>query len=230
MKTEGRQEKNIGKIKAVIFDFDDTLVRTKDLAIERHLKAAKMAGLRLTEKDLLEKYGEPWPDLLYEIFNTETERFLDVFKSLGPFRGVSMEGADDVIKEMHSKNIILGVLSSSPKEILKDRIVKDLSTSGLFDRNIIISRDDVKKHKPDREAFSAILIYLKSKNISPDQVVYCGDHLADFLAARNSGISFIAVTTGINSEKDFVVNGLDERMIIPSIKHLPKRMEELGMI
>lgn len=230
MKIEAKQEKNTGKIKAVIFDFDDTLVRTKDLAIERHLKAAKIAGLNLAEKDLLEKYGEPWPDLLYGIFKNETERFLDVFKSLGAFRGASMEGADDIIKEMHSKNIILGVLSSSPREILQDRIAKDLLNSGFFNKNIIISRDDVKRHKPDKEAFYTILSYLKSKNITPRQVVYCGDHLSDFLAARNSGINFIAVTTGINNEKDFVANGLDERMIIPSIKYLPKRMEELGMI
>jgi phosphoglycolate phosphatase-like HAD superfamily hydrolase len=63
--------------------------------------------------------------------------------------------------------------------------------------------DDEPAHKPDPRVFDRALELLKSKNISRTQVMYVGDALMDYYAARDAGIGFMGIATGFVSQEQF---------------------------
>jgi phosphoglycolate phosphatase-like HAD superfamily hydrolase len=61
---------------------------------------------------------------------------------------------------------------------------------------------DTLVHKPDPKVFEPILHALARDGITTD-ILYVGDALMDYYAARDAGLSFIGVTTGSTDERQF---------------------------
>ena len=61
------------KNKAIIFDFDDTIVSTKHNHIASFIQAAKKYDLILKRKDIKRNYGLPTTVILEKIFPDEPE-------------------------------------------------------------------------------------------------------------------------------------------------------------
>jgi phosphoglycolate phosphatase-like HAD superfamily hydrolase len=72
---------------------------------------------------------------------------------------------------------------------------------------ILQGADDASAYKPDPKVFDGSLKRLKGKGIMPGDVVYIGDALMDYYAARDAGINFIGVTTGSISKEQFKKEG-----------------------
>ena len=223
------KKNNKNKIKAVIFDFDDTLVKTMEESVKRHRKAAKKAGFAFDEKKYLELYGGPWPDMLSDIFGYNTNEFLRIYFDLGPFKAGVIEGIEESIRKLASKDVLMGILSSGTKEFVVKRLKEEVKCPDLFDSNIIMSKEDTKEHKPSKEAFTGILGYLGSKGITREEIVYCGDLLVDMEAANNAGLGFIAVAATQKRRDIFIRAGLKKNRIIESAALLPNKLEELGI-
>ena len=60
--------------------------------------------------------------------------------------------------------------------------------------------DQVARPKPDPEG---ILAAVAALNLTPDQVLYCGDTILDAQAAQRSGAHFCAVLNGTTPASDF---------------------------
>ena len=69
------------------------------------------------------------------------------------------------------------------------------------------------------------LDYLQEKGISTKEIISVGDHPDDYLAARDAGISFIAVLTGESRKEDFVELGLDENKVINNLEELKEKVK-----
>ena len=48
--------------------------------------------------------------------------------------------------------------------------------------------------------------------------MYVGDHVNDYLAAKNAGLLFVGVTTGLHTKEDFIGAGLNAYFILDSVQ------------
>ncbi len=219
-------------VKAIIFDFDDTLIMTLKASIPHHEKVAKELGCHIDMQKYYEKWGLPWPEFIshvipdvdFDTFYKAYVKFLRDKKIIYP----KVKGCDIAIKELYSKKFVLGILSSSIKENILERAELAGIPLDLMDSELFYSFENTKTHKPDPAVFKDLLIVLKERGISNEEVVYCGDHINDYLAARNASINFIGVTTGLHTRNDFMIAGLAPHLILNSVEGLPVKIEEMN--
>src|SRR3989344_3912946 len=87
---------------------------------------------------------------------------------------------------------------------------------------IIYSCDDLKYSKPDPRVFSKAL---KKFNFKKNEILYVGDSIYDYIAAKRANLKFVAVLTGYHKRNEFQKLGLKSENILKSIKYLPKWLE-----
>jgi phosphoglycolate phosphatase-like HAD superfamily hydrolase len=68
---------------------------------------------------------------------------------------------------------------------------------------------DTLVHKPDPRVFEPTLKKLQTENVDRSEVLYVGDGLRDFLAARDAGLRFVGITHGTTSKAAFTEAGAD---------------------
>jgi phosphoglycolate phosphatase len=209
-------------IKAVVFDLDDTLWHTFDDSYTKHCIAAEKFGInRPTKKRFKEHWGKPWKEFVelnwpgvdavafkrfyYEFFSGYTYRLVDgVLETIGFLKG---------------KGIPLAVVTSRSSHSLPERALKSGLDVSVFEH--IQTPDDSEFQKPHPLVFSKALERFSKRGIKPQEVLFVGDTLIDLEAAKNAGLHFAAVLTGIVKQKDFLKAGLDKRFILRSAAALP---------
>ena len=77
--------------------------------------------------------------------------------------------------------------------------------------------------------FNNALEQLEGMGLTTANVLYIGDGINDFKAARLRGIKFVATTTGFASREHFIEAGLDGGLILPSFNRLPSFLSELSV-
>jgi HAD superfamily hydrolase (TIGR01549 family) len=204
-------------IKAVIFDFDDTLVESRLVKWAHHKHVAKkFYNIDLTDEDIRKHWGKPLNTLIKILYRDAdtVEKMYDALISVREdFRKKTFPGAVKVVETLFGKGMRLGVLSATNKKFL----VEDLKDAKFPVAQMLIQgADETDFHKPDPKVFVPMLKKLKDEGISNDEVLYIGDSMDDFLAATGAGIGFIAITTGLYSKEDFQKAGADK--IVDSIE------------
>ena len=216
-------------IRAVILDFDDTLVKTKEMSFEKHELVGRHFGYFLDKEVFHANYGKPWPEIIKKIFPGLA--FSDFYKHLieleknYPFQEI--DGATDTLRQLQQRGMALGILTSDFQESFFRR-ASLLGHLDYFDHHLIFCADNNVYSKPDGRAFLSVLAGLQVRGVSKDHVAFVGDLLTDYQAAKEAGITFFAVTTGFKTANDFIQAGLSPEYILPSIAELPKRLETYG--
>lgn len=212
------------KYKAVIFDFDDTLVESRAQKWAQHTHVAKkFYNLDLTEDKIREHWGKPLDILVGELYS-HSDSLENMFKALGSTRGGYLKKiypeSLNTIETLLGNDVKVGILSA----VTRDFLIEDLGSFGFpIERFAIIqSADETKVHKPDPDVFIPLLTQLKEEGIKGTEIVYVGDALRDLEAAHGAGIDFIGVTTGLYSEKDFKKAGA--KVVIDNIKEIIKKV------
>ncbi|MFO8016641.1 MAG: HAD hydrolase-like protein [Candidatus Woesearchaeota archaeon] len=214
------------KQKAIIFDFDDTLVMTKEISINKHKEAARRLGISFDENELIKRWGMPWPALLHEFMGDRTEEFISMMGGMDEFRIRRFKGANKAISEARGKGALLGILSSSERDWILQKSKDAGIRLDLFEGDLVFSSEDVRRHKPHPKSFEVIIDKLKVKGISKSEITYCGDSLMDFRTSSAAGVNFIAVTTGFATTEDFIREGVERENIIDSIAGLPEILDK----
>jgi phosphoglycolate phosphatase len=192
-------------IKAVIFDFDDTIVNTFEPKARALQKTARDAyNFELTREAIKKHWGKPYHEMLLLLFEEVTDDLDDILKNFEEIRHSFPAEVLGNVKETIAKlqgKVVLGILTSSSKPlILRDLELIDLSPDNFFH---IQTFEDTDYHKPDPKVFEPMLHKLAEQNIAKEEIVYVGDALTDFLAARGAGLKFYGVTNAITSKEKF---------------------------
>ena len=110
-----------------------------------------------------------------------------------------------VVNDLISKGIKVGIVTSSTHALA----AKDLAKWGfpVDDFFLIQGSDTVSAHKPDPAVFNKAIAILAADNIQKNEILYIGDALMDYFAARDAGIDFLGVTTGLVDNKAFNATG-----------------------
>ncbi|MCX8202402.1 MAG: HAD family hydrolase [Candidatus Micrarchaeota archaeon] len=201
------------KIKAIIFDMDNTLLElnvdwyglTRDIDYEyfqgkySHLTPHKFFVAFFSK--LLDKLTKRQQK---EIREKRLEKEMEGLATgtCFPYRGI--------LKSL-SKKYKLAVVSGN----YRPTVIKALKRCGFRPYiNAIVSIDDVPESKPSP---LPLLRALKMLKVKPSQAVYIGDHPDDIKAARNAGMYAIGVLTykrkydQLNKESpDIIINNLFE--------------------
>ncbi|MEM5799397.1 MAG: HAD family phosphatase [Candidatus Aenigmatarchaeota archaeon] len=183
-------------IKAVIFDFDGTLVDSEELHCISLAKSIKentgveispkqvrlLAGMTYTEKTRILLKDKKYYDI-EKITKDAYDHFLSIALSEIKLR----RGVKKVIKMIHSLNIKIGLYSPNKKEFLKKTLEK-FDILKYF--NVIIGREDIKKPKPDPEGY---LLAAKLLQLKPEECLVFEDTPTGFTSAKLAGMKVITL-------------------------------------
>jgi phosphoglycolate phosphatase-like HAD superfamily hydrolase len=179
----------------VSFDYDDTLVRTRECktrAVEE--LARRFYGKQLTEEEIEEAWGEPYSLFFRKLLgdvDSDLGRIVDRYKSLNPeFPVVAYSDATSVVAALLECHFV-GIVSACGRE----QLVGQLAESGFEHTqfSFLIAAEDARFHKPDPRVFEGLEALMSSNGICANEVVHVGDSLRDFLAARAASFDFIGI-------------------------------------
>lgn len=206
--------------KLFLFDFDDTLVRTLDRAVDAMIETAKVFyDLDIDKKHILKFWGLPFEEHMKSVFkNVDSVKNLqeNYFKIRPKHKLEIHDGVFELFDKIKLDNNLLGLVSSASIEMIK----KDLEDLN-FKRDqldIILSATDTEFHKPDPRVFNKV--FEEFEDMKKENITYVGDNIRDFQAARDAGLEFYAVLTGVTTREEFLSEGLNESNILETIGEL----------
>lgn len=208
-------------IDTVIFDFDGTLADTNQLIINsfKHIYCKFHDG-NCNEDYILSTFGEPLELTLRRDFGAYS--FEDVIASYRDYQVERFENdvklyetVEETVKYLVQNNIKVGIATSRLRG-------STLSALKKFDIDkyfkVVISADDVKKHKPDKEP---LIKAINELNSAAENTLYVGDSKFDMECAINAEVTPVLVGWQKNSD------GLAAKY---NVKHVLKKMWDLTNI
>lgn len=181
--------------KLVIFDFDGTLANTKPYIVRTATKVLLEFGLKPEELgDVGRLVGPPFPEaysLVYGLSKEDaqrvTDRYREIYASLGPQAWPLFPGVRELLQELHEKGHLTAVASSKRQNVLE---------RSLADDNVLGSFDLVAGKPSDGAVTKAetIAAVLKQLEVPPSDAVMVGDRKYDIEGARACGVAGVGVT------------------------------------
>lgn len=182
--------------KAILFDWDQTLVETWPIiykAIEEVFKNfGKPEALNLSPEELKKGSGGSAREFFPKFFKDQWQEAYTLFyKVIADYHLQHLRpinGALDLLNLLKGLDIPLGVVSNKKRDVLRKEI-SHLQWGDFF--KVIIGSLDAEKDKP-----SPLPIYKALENISLDasqDIWFVGDSEEDRKAANQSGCFFIGV-------------------------------------
>src|SRR3989344_8925853 len=164
----------ISTIKAVIFDFDDVLLRVYEKAIRNFQHTAQALGIRVPDyAEIAVIWDLPWSYQVNALWpELDFEQFRKMYHSLSTDPFPMVDGAVDSI-EFVVRRYTTGILTSRRRETLAYRagqVGMDLSVI-----NFIFCEEDIEHKKPDPRAFEKVITELDKRDISRNETIYVGN-------------------------------------------------------
>ena len=210
-------------IKLAIFDVAGTTVMDNGLVIEAFVDAfQKIEGDESLERgiDIAERtMGERKIDVFRQIFQDEEKAqtahsFFIQSYLIRVKRGevVGLPGSELLFRELRDRGIRVALNTGFNREIL-DHIISALDWSSLIDDSIASSEVEHGRPAPDMivELMRRCNQERSSEDaIGPDEIVVCGDTVADMHAALNAGVyRTVGVLSGIHSKEQLIEAGAE---------------------
>ncbi len=198
-------------IRAVLFDFDGTLVETDDAMVESW---ARRLGW-LDELPLLPVKPRPSvrkaimfmegpanglvtllnkAHMAHAAFAVEEK----VRKSFGHKEAPNLWPVEGVIPLLHclEERYVLGIVTTRSREDV-EHFLKEYNLTNLF--SVIITRENVRRFKPHPEP---LMKALEKLHVDPKETVFVGDTPIDIQAAKAAGMYSVGVLCGFGEEEE----------------------------
>ncbi len=206
-------------IKAVLFDFDGTIVDTNELILNswRHLYKTVL-GRECRDEEVTVSFGEALWDSVRDRFpGYNTDELVDIYRKYN--RQIFLEqvkiypGMKELLVELKRRGIKTAVVTSRGITTSTMGIEK----YGLADYlDVIITCEDTDAHKPDPLPCQ---IAMDRLSVKPDECIMIGDSRLDIQCAHNAGVKGVLVNWTIccpekmrveNSKPDYIIDKAEE--------------------
>jgi phosphoglycolate phosphatase-like HAD superfamily hydrolase len=192
---------------AVYFDLDDTLTVTRRIKYEMHKAIARERyGRILSDADITVHYDKPLERSLRSLHAepetpaAELFALLDVYQERFPHR--LHDDALAVVGTALGRGVEVGVITGSPRRVALPLLAR---LGFPLDRMAGVHCYNTDRlRKPDPAVFDEARAEVARRRGRADpRLLYVGDGLDDYRAARAAGVDFIGVTTGDVTADDF---------------------------
>lgn len=203
-------------IKAVLFDFDGTLINTNDLIIETYRYTVKKhLNKDIDVNELVKHFGEPLIKTLEGYDKEHVNELVKTYMAYNELKHDSMvrpfKGVNEGVTALRNSGIKVAIVTSKRRAVL-ERGMKLVNLDGLFDG--IVSLEDTKEKKPGA---GPALKGCEILNVNPSETIMVGDSHFDILCGRNAGCYTCLVSYTLLDKKfvmsykpDFVVDSIME--------------------
>ncbi|WP_051030948.1 HAD family hydrolase [Robertmurraya massiliosenegalensis] len=193
-------------IKAIIFDFDGTLVDTetmwyrmyKEVLLHKygiHLPLEEFAKVIGTTDEALYAYVEAQTQTKIDFIQLEQEIHRMIIAQKDQL--VLREGAEEFIQQARKMNLKMGIASSSPRKWIED-LLEHLHVRNVF--SVIKSKDDVQEVKPNPELYVKAV---EALGVYPQEAIAIEDSVNGSIAAINAGLTTIVVPNEVTAFLEF---------------------------
>ena len=199
------------KFKALLFDFDGTLLDSFSAHFEVYKVMFAHFGIQINKEHFLNTYSPNWYKT-YEAMGLPKEDWesADIFwvEEADRHSPNLLPGVHEALTKLYDSYAIGLVTSGS-----SNRVVKDLNRTGIkkFFKTVVTG-DDIQIPKPSPESLE---LALHNMGMQPGEVVYIGDAYADYEMSKAAGVYFIGVRSSFAS-----INSNDPYYCVYSITEL----------
>jgi len=180
-----------------LFDLDGTLIDSIELILSSYRHTAERhLGKVPPEEEWIAGIGTP----LWVQFRRFTDDQAEIDAMVATYREHNLANHDQMVREypgvrdavfaLEERGTRLGLVTSKKREGSL-RGLASCGFDGLF--GVLVTADDVERHKPDPEP---VLQALRLLDADPDSTVFVGDSPHDMAAGRAAGVAIAAVTWG----------------------------------
>ncbi len=208
-------------IRAVVFDFDGTLVDSTESIFREYQRVVEIMGLReISYGEFRRELGKPWDKVLETLWpGVDVGEFSIVYRQEKEETEL-LAHVPEALREL-GRRFRLALLTSRGEKTL----YRILGESGISKETfeVILHKDSLHAHKPDPEALHHLLRLMRLK---PGEAVYVGDSVVDAACAKAAGVAFVGVLTGGATREEF--EGLCVSHVISSMEELPALIASLA--
>jgi HAD superfamily hydrolase (TIGR01509 family) len=183
----------VGKLRAVIFDWDGTLVDTAEASYRCYVRLFDELGVAFDREAYARTYSPNWYQTFRalgvpeERWDHADTRWLTHFAEE---RVELIDGVRDVLRELAGRGIDAAIVTSGSR----DRVTREIQAHGLAETiRECVCGSDVAQKKPHPEALQLCIERLR---IDPGEAAYVGDSPEDIEMARAAGVFAVAVPGG----------------------------------
>ena len=201
----------LNDIRAVILDWDGTVVDSVPYKIAQNYDLAHEFGNNLSIDDVRREWNasQGFPDLLERLTgSTDLAAVMEVVKrdyDNPAYAKREFAFAKAALQTIGRMGLELGVITNATREILTlDANSLQLNLDHFFDFTQAV--DECPFKKPDARVFDPAKKYFK---VTSAHMLYVGDEMKDYEAAKNAGAQFIGVTTGMTTAEEFTQAGIN---------------------
>ena len=212
-------------IKAIIFDLDDTLIQTSKAKYKALQHVAKtFYNLDLTNEDIRSHWGKPFALFMRDLFREveDTQKIIEKYYCVrNNFPTKAYEESKDSLLALRKK-YQLGMVTASTRHMT----IEDLRIAGLselmFDH--IQTSEDSSHHKPDPKVFAPIKRKFLENNILSNELLYVGDSLSDWEAAKGAKIRFVGVANRTTASEKFAEVGVESVLKLDELELILEKL------
>lgn len=198
----------MGKIKAVLFDIDGTLVDTEESIFQGMNHGLALHGFPLMTRGQMRAtagmYASEVYQTLYGTSDAMTEALIALHRAhikAHPELQKPYPGTLDVLNKLKRKEagLLLGVVTNR-REVMA---VHALETNGLHAHfDVVVPRDHVQKPKPHPEPLLNALEKLRKRapDLKADECLYVGDDRNDMESGRRAGMVTVHARYGTGGD------------------------------
>lgn len=180
----------MNSIKALLFDWDGTLVDSAHLGLAAFEKTFSELGVVFAHEVYEAKYSPNWYStyealgLPKNLWQTADDLWMQHY---GEQSAPLIDGVGETLLALHTKGYQLGVVTSGSRS----RVDREVQQSVLKDSfSIIICNEDIVNKKPDPEG---LLLAMRAINVDPSQCAYVGDAPEDVEMGRRGNVMTVGV-------------------------------------
>ncbi|MHA4990734.1 HAD family hydrolase [Cetobacterium somerae] len=195
-------------IKGILFDLDGTILNTQKMNIFPLQKLIlEEFGKEISYNDLLKYCAYPGKQTIKMLGFHDIEKSYEKWvKYVNEFEeGATLyDGFTEVFETLYKHGIKIGIASSK----MRKQYQIDFIPTGLEKFiDCAVLAEDTTLHKPNPDP---LLLGAKLLNLSPENIVYIGDTIADEVSSKKAGMGFALASWGAFNPSeisaDFILN------------------------
>jgi phosphoglycolate phosphatase len=204
------------RLRAVVFDLDDTLVvstvdfpKFKGLVIERigafgedrSLYDPSETIVRIVDRFEARMRAEGVPEAQLRRMLAELDRIMDAVELERVNDTTAIPGAAETLSSLRNRGVKVGVLTRGCKAYA----ARAMSRTGISDLvDAIECRNSDTRPKPYPDSYLRLVAAL---GVDKEETLFVGDHVIDARCAANAGVPFIGVRTGDVPDQELLAAG-----------------------